>query len=327
MDNFAKLQKCLDLVEKNADIEYFDDDDLPDEIRCVIDGSFEPNIQKVEYFEDIKRYRAHLNCIHDLFSQDQWHDEELSKDFEELLSSRLEDLFKGCNICYDDQQIELEFIVANALKRLHKHKTLPSIAVVEKVVNHFSGFDEMYEYEDNGILISAAEQAGCNPSIALMLLRLDPPSSKYWGYRNYAPMFLHYLVQPHESDGEHADTNRLKVLKYMEVSGMLKTDIGSRYSIYDCDSNFPQVFDFLCSVNPNELMHGFRCDFCSSTKWPCHFCNVCSNGNRFSDFPKLSNYIKAGFKYLPDIGGILFLRDLKRCQYLIMHWKLLEKQK
>ena len=70
--------------------------------------------------------------------------------------------------------------------------------------------------------------------------------------------------------------------------------------LQDCDPNFPQVFDFLCSLDPNKLL-SIKEDRLVT---------------RFSDFPKLSNYIKAGFKYLPDIGGILFLKDRKKISVL-----------
>ena len=140
----------------------------------------------------------------------------------------------------------------------------------------------------------------------LLSLELKPGCSKYWDNCDFASMFLVHLVQSHESDKEHADANRLKVLKYMEVSGMLETEeIQDRlcYGLYGCDSKFPQVFDFLCSLDPKELLSISRHDFSSlynGSLW-------CSKPKPW-DFSTLSNYIKAGFKYFPDLCGILFLQ-------------------
>ncbi|GFH54603.1 predicted protein [Chaetoceros tenuissimus] len=178
-------------------------------------------------------------------------------------------LFGGGYFYEEDAQRGLAWIVAESLQRLYKHKTPPSKAVVEKVVSHFAGFDYLYEYDPNEILISAAKHAGCDPSSALMLLslELEPECSKDWDNCYFVSTFLMHLVQSHESDKEHADANRLKVLKYMEVS-----------------------------------------------VWTPKYCCGRSEITKISslgDFSTLSNYIKAGFKYFPDIGGILFLKDRK----------------
>ena len=114
-------------------------------------------------------------------------------------------------------------------------------------------------------------------------------------------MFIEHLVQSHSLDEEHADANRLKVLKYMNVSHVLKTiDCHCGHFLDYCNSNFPQVFDFLCSLDPEALLLSISTHDFSSLE-----------NESLWDFSKLSNYIKAGFMYFSDISGILFCRDRK----------------
>ncbi|GFH55034.1 hypothetical protein CTEN210_11510 [Chaetoceros tenuissimus] len=244
---------------------------------------------------DLGKLQRYVDFIKTGFFSDggEWKDKECFSSilktisvFERRMISFLEDSLH-------EVRMEVEDSIYNSLKTLYLHK--PPRKAVEKVLDFFpDGLSDPYEQEGSAIL-DVAEHAGTDPSYVKMLLSIDSNQGTL--------PFLEYLIVPHESDGENADANRVRALKDIKEIGLLeKKEVRNyccRHSLLQyCDCvRLPKVFDFLCSCDPYALLLDFWKEKPFITR------------GSLWDISKVTLYLEAGFKYWPEIGGLLFLKN------------------
>ncbi|GFH49937.1 hypothetical protein CTEN210_06413 [Chaetoceros tenuissimus] len=240
---------------------------------------------------DISTFQSNLDFIKSLYFHEEWKDEDCKNEILEAIEE--------CN-----QKIEKAF--GWSMHKLHEHK--PSIEAVEKVTKKFPS-TLPYEDEDDGqipIQTAAATDDGCEyvPILATEgikhkvggedarggLLMIDPSDDD--DEMNTLQIFSNY------GDNSDDDAKKVNVMKELRRSGLLlKKDIRDYHLLqYSCYEPTKERFEYLVNWDPDALIE-----------------------TRVDDEP-LIHYmanaedsihllLKAGFKYHPKIGGLLFIKD------------------
>lgn len=114
-----------------------------------------------------------------------------------------------------------------------------------------------------------------------------------------------------------------KEMGFLEKERIRKGSFRRRFgmSLLECCNyvRLPKVFDFLCSCDPYSIL----LDFWKDTPFTTHFPWLPQKGSLW-DISKVTVYFEAGFKYWPEIGGIVSTYDLVLSQSKIKGMTSLE---
>lgn len=290
MNDATDLQNSFDLVKKL----------LPHLGACISILDEYKEKEKLRFqnsWEDIAPGFSELQRFVALLRNDFFSDEEgINKEFTSTVLRTIDTFnlcfFGGLNQALSEIKDNVKDGFHDSLTTLHLHK--PSRTVVEKVVEICP--DALYSrYEDEpSVITCAAKHAGADPSYVKMLLSIH----------GYGPYILEFLLKPDESDGANADRNRVIALQDLKEMGFLKKKHIRNIdpwtsSLEYCDCvRLPKVFDFLCSCDPYALL-----DFWEDKPF--------ESFDSLWNVSKVALHLEAGFKYWPEIGGLLFLENTK----------------
>ena len=228
-----------------------------------------------------------IDFIKSLYLNKEWKDENCRGD-----------ILKAIEEC--NTKIEKAF--GESMHYLDKHK--PSIEAVEKVMQKFPS---TLSYVDEGSIPIQFAAAGYGfeyvPTLAKEgvkqkvggedarggLLKIDPGAEDGWNT-------LQYLINCGDSSDANEDAARLNVMKELRRSGLLlKKDIQEYHLLgYSCFNKSKERFAYLVNWDPDALIETRVRN------------NPMIHAVKNVDFHLL---LKAGFKYHPKIGGLLFIKD------------------
>ncbi|GFH49907.1 hypothetical protein CTEN210_06383 [Chaetoceros tenuissimus] len=237
---------------------------------------------------NISTLQSNLDFIKSLYFHEEWKDKHCKK---EILKA-----IEECN-----EKIEKAFGLS--MHKLDRYKS--SFEAVEKVANKFPS---TLAYENHGrIPIQFAATSNGYEYVPILakegmkhkvggedarggLLKVDPKENRGWNV-------LQFFVRIGISTDAH-DAKRVNVLKELRRSGLLlKKDI-QEYNLlqYSCYEPTKERFEYLANWDPDALTE-----------------------SRYHNKPlihAMANFevslhllLKAGFKYHPNIGGLLFIED------------------
>ncbi|GFH44108.1 hypothetical protein CTEN210_00582 [Chaetoceros tenuissimus] len=241
---------------------------------------------------NISTLKSNLDFFNNIYYHEEWKDEKCKN---EILKA-----IEKCN-----EKIENAF--GKSLHRLEKHK--PAVEAVEKVVNKFPS-TLLYENEakDGQIPIHHEASHGSFEYIQVLvmegikykvgaederggLLIEDPNDHDEWN----TLQMLSYYSYPDDDDDE--DAKRLDVLKELRKIGLLvKQDIREHELLFtSCSKQSKKRFEYLVSWDPDALIDT-RVD-----RKP--FAHAIATSEQ------LPVFLESSFKYYPNKGGLLFLKD------------------
>ncbi|GFH44099.1 hypothetical protein CTEN210_00573 [Chaetoceros tenuissimus] len=239
---------------------------------------------------NISILKSNLDFIHNIYHHEEWKDEKCKND-----------ILKAIEKC--NEKIEKAF--GKSMHRLGKHK--PPVEAVEKVVNKFPS-TLLYEGYEEQIPIQTAASNGSIEYIQILLiegvkykvggedargglLTKDPSDDDGW---NTLQILSNYTG---DGDEDEEDTKRLNALKELQNMGLIvKQDIKEQKLLStSCSEQSKKRFEYLVNWDPDALI------------------NTTVEGqplaHSFEDSEEFLVFFKSSFKYYPNIGGLLFIKD------------------
>ncbi|GFH44076.1 hypothetical protein CTEN210_00550 [Chaetoceros tenuissimus] len=238
---------------------------------------------------NISTFQSNLDFIKSLYFHEEWKDEDCKKEILEAL---------------EEANDKIEKAFGESMYRLGwKHK--PSTEAVEKVVQKFASTLLFEQDEDGQIPIQYAATAGAGFEYVSILAN---EGVKYKvGEEDTRGGLL--IADPTEIDGWNAlkmlssagdeDDDRLRVLKELQKSGLLvKKDIQEQNLLeVSCWEENQKRFEYFASWDPDALIETRIED-----EPLIHYMSS-------STEKRIILLLKAGFKYHPNKGGLLFVED------------------
>ncbi|GFH44106.1 hypothetical protein CTEN210_00580 [Chaetoceros tenuissimus] len=240
---------------------------------------------------NISTFQSNLDFIKSLYLNKEWKDKKCRDEILEAIEEA-------------NEKIEKAF--GESMCMLYNHK--PSVEAVEKVVKKFPS-TLSHQNEDGRIPI---QKAATNDGHAFEyvpvlakegikhkvggedarggLLTIDPTDDDGWNTLEW------FVNVEHDDDYDEFDAKRVKVLKELRKSGLLLKEDIQEHKLLDmsCWKKSKKRFEYLASWDPDALI---------DTRV----------GNHALVHTLVSKqmpvFLKASFKYHPQLGGLLFVKD------------------